>query len=81
MPTVDNNSGRGGEVVYAVGTKKAMLMPDLRGRSVRDVARTCQQLGLQVTARGEGKVFKQSPAAGTEINSGQTIYVDFGRIQ
>ena len=33
-----------GEVVYAVATKKAMLMPDLRGRSVRDVARTCAQL-------------------------------------
>jgi cell division protein FtsI (penicillin-binding protein 3) len=81
MPTVDSNGGRGGEVVYAVGTKKAMLMPDLRGRSVRDVARTCQQLGLQVEARGEGKVFKQSPAAGTEVSTGQMIYVDFGRVQ
>jgi cell division protein FtsI (penicillin-binding protein 3) len=81
LPTVDNNGGRGGEVVYAVGTKKAMLMPDLRGRSVRDVARTCQQLGLQVEARGEGKVFKQSPAAGAEVSTGQTIYVDFGRVQ
>lgn len=81
MPTVDSNGGRGGEVVYAPATKKAMLMPDLRGRSVRDVARTCQQLGLQVEARGAGKVFKQSPAAGTEISSGQTIYVDFGRVQ
>jgi len=81
LPTVDNNGRRGGEVVYAVGTKNAMLMPDLRGRSVRDVARTCQQLGLTVEARGEGKVFKQSPAAGTEVSTGQTIYVDFGRVQ
>jgi hypothetical protein len=81
LPTVDSNGGRGGEVVYAVATKKAMLMPDLRGRSVRDVARTCAQLGLQVEARGEGRVFKQSPSAGTEVNTGQTIYVDFGRLQ
>jgi len=81
LPTVDNNGGRSGEVVYAVATKKAMLMPDLRGRSVRDVKWTCQQLGLQVEARGEGKVFKQTPAAGTEVNTGQTIYVDFGRVQ
>jgi cell division protein FtsI (penicillin-binding protein 3) len=81
LPTVDSNGGRGGEVVYAVGTRKAMLMPDLRGRSVRDVARTCAQLGLQVEARGEGRVFKQSPAAGSEVNTGQTIYVDFGRSQ
>ena len=81
MPTVDNNGGRSGEVVYAVATRKAMLMPDLRGRSVRDVARTCAQLGLQVEARGEGRVFKQSPSAGTEVNTGQLIYVDFGRLQ
>ncbi len=81
LPTVDNNGGRGGEVVYAVATKKAMLMPDLRGRSVRDVARTCAQLGLQVEARGEGRVLKQSPSAGTEVNTGQLVYVDFGRAQ
>ena len=70
-----------GEVVYAVATKKAMLMPDLRGRSVRDVARTCAQLGLQVEARGEGKVLKQNPSAGTEVSTGQLVYVDFGRSQ
>ena len=81
MPTVDSNGARGGEVVYAVGTRKAMLMPDLRGRSVRDVARTCAQLGLQLETRGEGRVYKQSPAAGSEVNTGQTIYVDFGRAQ
>src|SRR5215510_3419653 len=81
MPTVDNNGGRGGEVVYAVATKNAILMPDLRGRSVRDVARTCAQLGLQVEARGEGRVLKQSPSAGTEVSTGQLIYVDFGRMQ
>ncbi len=81
LPTVDTNGGRGGEVVYAVGTRRAMLMPDLRGRSVRDVARTAAQLGLQLEARGEGRVYKQSPAAGSEVNTGQTIYVDFGRSQ
>ena len=81
MPTVDSNGGRGGEVVYAASTKKAMLMPDLRGRSVRDVARTCAQLGLQVEARGEGRVLKQNPSAGTEVNTGQLVYVDFGRLQ
>ena len=81
LPTVDSNGGRGGEVVYAVATKKAMLMPDLRGRSVRDVARTCAQLGLQVEARGEGKVLKQNPSAGTEVTTGQLVYVDFGRAQ
>jgi len=81
LPTVDSNGGRSGEVVYAVATRKAIVMPDLRGRSVRDVARTCAQLGLQLEAHGEGRVFKQSPAAGDEVSTGQTIYVDFGRSQ
>jgi cell division protein FtsI (penicillin-binding protein 3) len=81
LPTVDSNGGRGGEVVYAPVTRNGIVMPDLRGRSVRDVARTCAQLGLRVETRGEGKVFKQSPAAGSEVNTGQTIYVDFGRSQ
>jgi beta-lactam-binding protein with PASTA domain len=66
-------------VVYAVATNKSMLMPDLRGRSVRDVARTCAQLGLQMEARGEGRVFKQNPAPGHEVNTGQVVYFDFGR--
>jgi cell division protein FtsI (penicillin-binding protein 3) len=79
LPTVDGNGGRSGEVVYAVATNKSMLMPDLRGRSVRDVARTCAQLGLQMEARGDGRVFRQNPAPGSEVNTGQVVYLDFGR--
>ncbi len=79
MPIVASNGSRGGEVVYAPATNKAILMPDLRGRSVRDVARTCARLGLQIEARGEGRVLRQKPAAGSEVNSGQVVYVDFGR--
>jgi cell division protein FtsI (penicillin-binding protein 3) len=81
MPTVDNNGGRGGEVVYATSANKSMLMPDFRGRSVRDVARTCAQLGLHIEARGEGRVLRQNPAAGSEVSTGQVIHVDFGRTQ
>ena len=79
LPTVVSNGGREGEVVYAVTTSNAIVMPDLHGRSVRDVARTCAQLGLQIEARGEGRVMKQSPAPGAEVSTGQVIYVDFGR--
>jgi len=81
MPTVDSNGGRSGEVVYATSKNRAMLMPDLRGRSVRDVARTCAQLGLHFEARGEGKVMRQKPSAGSEVNTGQVVYIDFGRAQ
>ena len=70
---------RDGDVVYATSSRGAILMPDLRGRSVRDVARTCAQLGLQVEARGDGRVWRQSPEPGAEVATGQTVYFDFGR--
>lgn len=75
-----SRTDRDGEVVYAAATKNAVVMPDLRGRSVRDVARTCSQLGLQVEARGEGRVWRQTPAPGAEVANKQTVYVDFGRV-
>lgn len=70
---------KGGEIVYAIATSNAILMPDLRGRSVRDVARTCAQLGMQLEAHGEGRVISQTPEPRRELRPGQTIYVDFGR--
>jgi cell division protein FtsI (penicillin-binding protein 3) len=80
MPQVANRGGRGGEIVFAVATNKAVLMPDLRGLSVRDVVRACAQLGIQLEAHGEGRVVKQTPGSGAELRNGQTIYVDFGRL-
>src|SRR5947209_777887 len=58
LPEVETGTTRGGEiseVVYAPAGERALLMPDLRGRSVRDVARVCAQLGLELEARGEGR--------------------------
>lgn len=79
LPSVAGRDGKGGEIVFAVANDRGILMPDLSGRSVRDVARTCAQLGLQVEARGEGRVTRQKPAPGSEIGSGQIVYVDFAR--
>jgi membrane peptidoglycan carboxypeptidase len=80
LPQVAVSDGRSGmsEVVYAASTRRAILMPDLRGRSVRDAARICAQLGLQLEAHGEGRAVGQSPAPGAEVSSGQIIRIDFG---
>jgi len=67
------------EVVFAVATKRAALMPDLRGQSVRDVMRMCQQLGLRLEARGEGHALRQVPEPGAEVDPGLVVRVDFGR--
>jgi cell division protein FtsI (penicillin-binding protein 3) len=72
-------SGQTKEVVFALATKRAALMPDLRGQSVRDVLRMCQQLGLRLEARGEGRALRQSPAPGAEVDPGLAVRVDFGR--
>lgn len=72
-------SGQTKEVVFAVATKRAALMPDLRGQSVRDVMRMCQQLGLRLEARGEGHALRQVPEPGAEVDPGLVVRVDFGR--
>lgn len=72
-------SGQTREVVFAPATKRTALMPDLRGQSVRDVARMCAQLSLRLEARGEGRAMRQTPAAGSEVDPGTVVRVDFGR--
>lgn len=69
----------GGEVVYAAAGERALLMPDLRGRSVRDVARVCAQLGLELEASGEGLAVRQTPAVGSQVEAGQTVRIEFER--
>lgn len=76
LPTV----AQAGDAIYAVANGKSLVMPDLQGRSVRDVARACSQLGLQIEAHGEGRVRRQSPSPGVEVQPGQVVYVEFGRM-
>lgn len=68
-----------GDVVYARASERALLMPDLRGRSLRDAVRMCARLGLQLQARGEGQAVRQYPGAGTNVEAGQTVRVEFAR--
>jgi hypothetical protein len=68
-----------GEVIYASARERALVMPDLRGRSVRDVARICERLGLELEARGEGRAMRQSPEVGAAVAPRQTVRIEFGR--
>jgi hypothetical protein len=73
--------GAGGvrEVIYAAAAERSLLMPDMRGRSVREAARICAQLGLELEAHGDGRAVGQRPAAGAHIEAGQIVRVEFGR--
>ena len=80
LPVVaERREGEVGEVVYAAARERELLMPDLRGRSVRDVARICARLGLELEARGEGRALRQSPEVGAALAPGQTVRIEFGR--
>ena len=74
-----NFSGQASEVVFAAAGKHSALMPDLRGQSLRDIARTCGQLGLRIEARGDGRAIRQSPEPGAEVDPGAVVRVVFGR--
>ena len=77
--TAKSFNGKTSEVVFAMATNRGALMPDLRGQSVRDALRMCAQLGLKLEARGDGFATQQTPAAGTQVDAGQTVRVDFVR--
>jgi cell division protein FtsI (penicillin-binding protein 3) len=75
----DTTSSGVNEIVYAPATNRGLVMPDLRGSSVRDAMRICAQLGLQLEARGDGRALRQDPSPGTELTRGQTVQIYFGR--
>jgi len=75
----ERRAGEVGELVFAAADESALLMPDLRGWSVRDVARVCAQLGLELEAHGEGRATRQNIAAGEKIAAGQIVQVEFSR--
>jgi stage V sporulation protein D (sporulation-specific penicillin-binding protein) len=80
LPVIaERREGEVGEIVYAAARERELLMPDLRGRSVRDVARICARLGLELEARGEGRALRQSPEVGAALAAGQTVRIEFGR--
>jgi cell division protein FtsI (penicillin-binding protein 3) len=50
-----------------------VLVPDVRGMSLRDAVFMLENNGLQVKVRGKGRVSDQSVAPGTKIIKGQNI--------
>jgi stage V sporulation protein D (sporulation-specific penicillin-binding protein) len=54
-----------------------VTVPDLQGKSMKEVARILADLGLHLLPDGYGISFQQSPEAGKVITSGSTIKVHF----
>ena len=60
------------------GSSNGWLMPDLRGLSLRDVARVLVPTGAQVELQGSGLVTEQEPMAGESFSEGQVVTVALG---
>jgi beta-lactam-binding protein with PASTA domain len=54
-------------------------MPDLTGKTVRQVTEICVQLGVNPVLVGAGTVREQSPTAGTAVRPGASVIFHFGR--
>jgi cell division protein FtsI (penicillin-binding protein 3) len=54
-------------------------VPDLRGKTVREVTERCMRLGLNPVLVGTGIAAGQSPEPGTAIRPGSRITVEFAR--
>ncbi|MEN8139918.1 MAG: PASTA domain-containing protein [Thermodesulfobacteriota bacterium] len=71
--------GRGGEVPQqAAAASGQVVMPDLRGRSLRKALNILQPLMVEVDISGAGAVVAQEPEAGAEI-SGERVILRLAR--
>ena len=55
------------------------LVPDFRGKSMRDVIEESSATGIQVTIEGSGVARAQVPLPGTPLHSGEQIRIVFTR--
>jgi membrane peptidoglycan carboxypeptidase len=57
----------------------AIMVPDLRGRSLRTAISEVNKLGLSLSPHGSGFVIEQSPGPATRVNLGTRIVVRLNR--
>lgn len=81
VKTVSFTKSSGREIPETVVLDDGPLVtvPDLSGMAVRQVARVCQELGLDLNVRGTGLAVEQFPAAKARVASGTRLRVRFAR--
>ncbi|MEO6455884.1 MAG: penicillin-binding protein [Ginsengibacter sp.] len=58
-----------------LAVQQVNTMPDVRGLGLKDAVYLLENIGLNVSAAGRGKVMYQSVAAGTNLSKGETINI------
>jgi stage V sporulation protein D (sporulation-specific penicillin-binding protein) len=82
-PKAQTKIPRGSQIIlylspYSGGNAEAeVTVPDLEGKSMKEVAKILADLGLHLSPEGYGISYEQSPQAGKVISTGSTIKVKF----
>jgi cell division protein FtsI (penicillin-binding protein 3) len=67
------------EAVELTTLGSRLLLPDLSGYSVSEVMQITASHGLKLKVSGSGRAIQQDPPAGTVVESGGHIHVEFAR--
>ncbi|MEW6574384.1 MAG: stage V sporulation protein D [Bacillota bacterium] len=65
------------ELKAAPGNGTEVTVPDVTGLTIKDAAMLLEKVGLTLAPSGSGVARAQEPAAGTKVQRGQTIEVEF----
>ncbi len=65
-------------VTVAVDEGGDIPVPDMTGKTMRDVTEMCLRLGLDPVLFGSGLAINQKPAAESKLRRGAKITVQFG---
>jgi len=76
---VDKNSTVILKVTDSQTNKDPVAIPDLSGRTVKESTDILNAIGLNIDISGSGFAEKQNPPPGTEVSTGSTVKVEFGR--
>jgi hypothetical protein len=60
-------------------TKQEPMVPDFRGKSMRDAMEAASERGIEVTVEGSGVAHAQLPLPGTPLHQGDRIRIIFTR--
>jgi cell division protein FtsI (penicillin-binding protein 3) len=67
-------------VTAALEQGREIALPDFRGKTMRDVTEMCLRLGLDPVLVGSSLATEQAPAAGSKVQRGAKVTVQFGTI-
>jgi len=73
----EDERAKKGSVHVEVSQEGPGLLPDFKGRSMRDVLKTARSLGLAVVPEGTGLAFRQKPEPGVPLDKLTQVKVSF----